>query len=169
MLEAKLVQAITESLAGSVRELQQELDAQGHRNTGALNSSMKVEVIARNGSVLGTVSAFQRLDYVNRRVFQRRVTWAQVRGLTEYFRSKGLSEKEAKSAAWATAKKQVTEGSPTRGSYAYSSNGRRTNAIETVYGDYGQRLVRELGEAVTTFIRSEFVPELNATIASNGR
>jgi hypothetical protein len=49
---------------------------------------------------------------------------------------RGLGSREALSAAFATAKKHKREGMPSRGSYAFSSNGRRTGFVKNTLEQY---------------------------------
>lgn len=136
-----------------------ELHDQGHRNTGALETSIQGEVTEANGvtTLTGTalayavilnkgvvparipfggvgkgVRAFKGTEGVKgARVVSRR-TSQYIQGLIRFFKEKGLDDEEAKGAAFATARKHKKEGMPTAGSAKYSLTGQRLNFVGTV-------------------------------------
>jgi hypothetical protein len=120
--------------------IREESRAQGHHLTGAMENSMS-SIAGRLGpSRILTGTAVDYTRYVNNGVASGRIPFQQgsgagksayIEGLQRFFMlRKGLNEKEALSAAIATAKVHKKEGMPTKGSYAYSSNGERTGMIE---------------------------------------
>lgn len=114
-----------------------ELKQQGHSNTGALENSIK-------GVVTETELAGTIFDYghiLNEGTNPNRIPYASgsgaksskyIDGLTAFFMSKGLGLKEAKSAAFATAKVQKKEGMSTSASKRFSKNGKRQDFINDV-------------------------------------
>lgn len=157
----EFIDALQGALQGATRDLIKELEVQGHRNTGSLSQSFTVDIRLVGKTVVGEVKGNFYLDYVNRRTHHQRITGGQITGLTKYFTDKGLSGKELQSAVWGTARKQVEEGSPTRASYRFSSNGLRTGAIERTFGTVESNLANELGRALSATISAEFTPSLN--------
>lgn len=123
-------------------ELKNQLQIQGHRNTGKLENSIEYSVQVFDSMVK---SVFSMNDYgiildpgvkPNRIPFKRgsgAKTSKYIDGLIKYFRSKGHSEKKSKAFAFATATIQKREGMPTKASSRFSSNGKRTGFIDDTY------------------------------------
>ncbi len=121
--------------------IRNESRAQGHYLTGAMERSL-AGVVGKFGPMtilVGTAVDYTR--YVNNGVQPGRIpygggsgggggTSAYIEGLRQFFLLKGLSPKEALSAAFATAKTHIKEGMPSKGSSKYSSTGQRTGMIE---------------------------------------
>lgn len=136
--EIELIQQVGQYIDG---QLVDELVKQGHHLTGALEASIGGTVI-NNGaqtSIKGYTAGYG--VFVNRGVMAANVPFNEGSGagtskyitaLTNYWKLRGLSEKQAIRAAFATAKKQKKEGMPTGGSYAFSSTGERKNFIDIV-------------------------------------
>lgn len=143
-------------LQQGVQDLITELNAQGHENTGQLARSMKVEIKTEGQTIVGEISAENYLEYVNRRTKHSFISRAQIAGLTAYFQSKGLSGKDLQGAVWGTARKQVEIGSPLPGSFRFSNNGRRTAAIEMVFGNFAQSVEQQLGGQLEQKINEDF-------------
>lgn len=121
-----------------------ELKAQGHVATGrGLNS---IQALITDQSVDRLVGVIMAEDYligpVDKGVKRSRIPYTPgrsrartslyIQGLINWARTvkPGLSDQERKSFAFAVAAKHKKEGMPTRGSYAFSSNGRRKGWIE---------------------------------------
>lgn len=119
--------------------LKKELRGQGHYLTGAAEGSLTVTLdeakdkagIAGEGvfyiGILNDGVKANRIPYGG--IGNGAKTSKYIQGLIRFWRLRGLGEKEAVRAAFATAKKHKREGMPTRGSYAFSSNGRRKNNL----------------------------------------
>lgn len=110
--------------------LRNEIKAQGHEDTGELVKSIRYEMKRTGNKISATIFAAEQIDYINRKLRFRGVSRAQVDALTKWWKRKGKNDKEAKSAAWATAKAHEKQGMPTRGSYAFSKNNRRIGALQ---------------------------------------
>lgn len=133
----------------------EELKQQGHYNTGKLSDSIvyKIETVAT--SIIATMFIE---DYgfpvdtgvVAANIPYQRGSGAQsskyIDGLVAYFKSKGLGEIEGKRAAFATANKHKKEGMPTRGSYAYSNNGRRTGFNQATIAEHSKTIFDLMGD-----------------------
>ncbi|MCS6930524.1 MAG: hypothetical protein NZM43_13635, partial [Saprospiraceae bacterium] len=118
--------------------LAKELAEQGHRNTGALERSLTYEVKREGDKVVGAMMANIYAIYLEFGVPANRIPYTPgsgakrskyIQGLITYFTTKGLNPSEAKSAAFATANVHKREGMPTRASFNFSSNGRRTGFL----------------------------------------
>lgn len=126
------------------KALSKELKQQGHYLTGSLERSIQGNITTlNNGAALeGTMNNYGYI--IDAGVTPDRIPYQEKSGaknskyisaLTEYFKlRKGLSEKEAARAAFATAKVQKKEGMPTRDSYTYSKNNERKVFIERTAG-----------------------------------
>lgn len=115
-----------------------EIKAQGHSLTGALEASV-------NGKITETNTSCQILDYghiLDEGTSPSRIPFSgttgkggtskYIQGLVSFWQLKGLSAKEALSAAFATAKVQKKEGMSTAASRRFSKNGQRQNFIGNV-------------------------------------
>lgn len=163
MLRERFKQSV-EDLA---KKLKSELEAQGHRATGRLADSIEA---VNGGSEFLLVSEILMESYwnnVNYGVSASKIPYSgrngrggtslYIQGLINWAKviKPNLSEKEAKSFAFAVANKHKKEGMPTRGSYAYSNNGRRLRFVETALIGFEAQLEKDLdldlfaGELIT--------------------
>lgn len=140
-----------------------ELSAQGHRNTGALEKSLSYDVKREGDSIVAVMTAFEYGLYVEFGVPASRIPYTPggrkrggkskyIQGLVTFFSHKGLSPREALGAAFATARKHKREGMPTRGSYAFSSNGRRTGFTQNTLEQYLPILASKIGEGAGSIV-----------------
>jgi hypothetical protein len=132
--------------------LQKELEAQGHKATGRLVESAELKYAIETSTQLVAEIYFE--DYwevVNDGVRASRIPYRGQRsgGKSKYIEAliawaqvvkPGLTLSEAKSFAFAVANKHKEEGMPTRGSYRFSSNGRRTKFVDVVKKDFEEKL-----------------------------
>jgi hypothetical protein len=79
---------------------------------------------------------------------QPRGTWVSLEALAKWVEIKGIAsgEKEIKSAAFAIRNAIYREGTPTRGSYQFSKNGRRKDFIQVVLDENLQAITEKLTE-----------------------
>lgn len=136
-----------------VDELKEEMRAQGHVLTGSLLRSLEVDVSFERDGVRGVLKWSEYGNYLERGVKAAQIPFRRgsgarvskyIQGLIRFFELRGLNEREAKSAAFATANKHKREGMPTRSSYRFSSNGRRTGMIERTVEKQGVRVVAQI-------------------------
>lgn len=122
----------------------QELRDEGHVHTGKLVSSVRYEIEVVATSIIAYMYMEDYGFIVNQGVPANRIPYKKgsgnksskyIDGLIDYFKKKGLGLVESKRAAFATANKHIVEGMPTRGSFAYSNNGRRTKFVEATLQD----------------------------------
>ena len=115
-----------------VDKLRNELEEQGHNDTGALIRSINGVVRQSGNSYTIEISAVGYAKYLETGIAAG--NWVNVYALAEWVERKGIAtgEKEIKSAAFAIRRKIYNEGSPTRGSYKFSGNGRRKEFITVV-------------------------------------
>jgi hypothetical protein len=125
--------------------LQKKLEAQGHYNTGRLSKSLEYEVVFENGAFVGRMGGEdyglalefgirpEKIPYSPGRGRGGRSQYIQ--GLVKFWQGKGLNDREALSAAFATANVHKREGVPTRASYQFSRTGTRTGFITEVLNE----------------------------------
>lgn len=142
----QVLEKLADDLATALAE---ELINQGHRATGSLIESLKVEL---KEGVLGVVIEESHLDYGDyvdqgRRAGARKVpidalmSWIQTRGIAN-------EEKQVRSIAYAIQTKIFREGSPTRGAMRFSNNGRRTNWVGQVLQEKEDDILDAFEEAL---------------------
>ncbi len=149
-----------------VANIRDELRQQGHTNTGKLEKSVRATTTQTSEEVALEIAMNDYHAYVERGVRKSRIPYGgkstgkkkskYIEGLKSYFLSKGKTEKEAQSAAFATAKTHKREGMPTRNSYTYSGNGRRLRFI-----DESTKASKEIG-AIGDDVLAVFDIEANA-------
>lgn len=174
-LQDRTIEVLKRNGQGLITDIQQELKDQGHYNTGKLAESLEASVSQTSD---GADLDIQMNDYhvfVEKGVKAGRIpfggrkskgskTSKYIQALINFFRSKGKSEKESKSAAFATAHAHKAEGMPTSGSKAYSSNGRRlkfideatqvSKQIETIENELLEEVENEAALMLSEFERS---------------
>lgn len=151
-----------------------EWQAQGHTLTGAWEKSLHGTYISGGNSaaVLGTMNSYGAI--VEQGVSASRIPYGgakatggtskYIQGLVGYFQKRGLSEKEAIRAAFATAKTHKKEGMPTKGSYAYSKTGERTKFIGIVNKVLGGDIDRYISEGLDEIVDQKFREVKSETI-----
>ena len=113
-----------------VDDLRQELVTQGHNATGKLSQSLKHKVKVESNAIILTIDASYYAKWVEhgRRAGKR----PPIEVLFNWVKTKGIAstDKRARSIAFAIATAIGRKGTPLRGSYAYSKNGRRKDFIK---------------------------------------
>jgi hypothetical protein len=159
-LESFLKDNFKVALEYLMQEAKQELEDQGHKNTGATEKSFEIDISGTLNSIIGgkILQAEHAivLSVLNEGVRPQNIPFSglsgnggkskYIEGLITYVQQKngGLSIKEATGIAFAIAITQKREGSPTKGSYLYSKNGRRTGWIEAAYSEEKLQRFEEL-------------------------
>ena len=123
-----------------VDEIRDQIAVQGHNMTGSLSKSVEHKTKITSD---GVIIQFLLNEYgvpVNTGVAAPRIPYGgntgakvskYIQGLIRFAKIRfRVTEKQAKGIAFAIANKQKKEGMPTRGSFRYSKNGKRTNYIE---------------------------------------
>jgi len=115
-----------------------EIRAQGHTLTGKLEKSLRTDISISLSGFTGRVMVEDYGIAVDTGVKYRKIPYKKGSGATtskyidalvKFFQLRGLDPKRARGAAFATAhvQKYRREGMPTRASYRFSTNNRRTN------------------------------------------
>ena len=123
-------------------EFRKELIDQGHKLTGKLIQSIRSEVKEMQTAVEGLIYFEDYYTYLETGVPASKIPYGgrssgaktskYIAALIDYWRLRGKSDKEARSAAFATANKHKQEGMPTKASYSFSKNNRRTGFLSHV-------------------------------------
>jgi len=143
-----------------VIKLGQELREQGHSLTGALIESLEYRVRSFAGRMVVEFLSNDYGAYLNAGVPASRIPYTAggkrrggkslyIQGLIRYVeRRMGLRGREAVGVAFAIARAHKREGMPTRGSYQYSRNGRRTGWVDVILKQEEQEIERQVREFV---------------------
>ena len=148
-----ILERLTDHLAGQIGL---ELVAQGHNNTGTLIESVRVDLVE---SLTGIVIIASNLDYGQYVNDGRRPgTMPPIEALEKWIEQRGIAseQKEVTSIAWAIAKAIKKQGSPTRGAYKYSKNGRRTDWIGQVLEANEKIIAEHIEEASIANVEVKF-------------
>ena len=114
------------------KELRNELEAQGHRDTGKLIDSIEYEILTDTDTIKIVFTYLYYGDIVETGVKPANIPFGKSTGaktskyieaLKNWAKRRGF--KKPLSAAFAIANKHKKEGMPTKNSYRFSSNGRR--------------------------------------------
>lgn len=160
------LELVTEIMTELQKVLRDELAAQGHVGTGNLSKSIQFEVSEDGNEATGIMYFEDYGVYVEAGVSADRIpfggrsggggTSKYIQGLVTFWEGRGLSGREALSAAFATARVHKRDGMPSRSSYQFSSTGERTGFVRTAIEDNLQK--------ISDRIRQKFGAELELFI-----
>jgi hypothetical protein len=142
-------------------DLKEELRAQGHFLTGALERSIKSKQTTSGGKSVIDIEALEYADDLLEGVAPEHIDQADIAGLTIYAQKRFvLSGKAAVKAAVAIARKHAQEGNPTQNSYNYSATGERLFANVEAYNkneaEYSRFLETGVSAEIDQFINKTF-------------
>jgi hypothetical protein len=142
-----ILEKLADHLAGQIGL---ELVAQGHNNTGSLIESVRINIVEVFNGVILEASTLDYGTYLDRG--RRAGSMPPVDALKKWVKERGLAsqEKEVNSIAWAIATAIKKQGSPTKGAYRYTKNGKRTNWIDEVLGANEKIIADHIEEAMVT-------------------
>ena len=138
LFDRAMLEAVNRLLEYAAAQAKKELEDQGHRLTGDLINTIRVEVQAKRDAILGLVWMNEYYPYLEYPLPADRVPYSRgsgrktskvVQALERYWQKRGLSGREALSASFATLNKWKAEGRPTKASFRFSKNGRRTGFL----------------------------------------
>ena len=156
MLSAE-ARAILERLADYLAgQIGLELVAQGHNNTGTLIESVRVDLVETLTGVVLIASNLDYGQYINDG--RKPGTMPPVSALAKWVMQRGIAseQREVNSIAWAIAIAIKKQGSPTRGAYKYSKNGKRTNWIGQVLEANERIIVEHIEQASIVEVEVKF-------------
>jgi len=132
-----------------IKELQKELIAQGHEATGRLVNSFEQRVVTIPDGMALEILMNDYGTYVNdgRKAGGKKVP---INVLVDWVKRKAIvnGDREIKSLAFAIQQTIFKEGSPTSGSFKFSTNGRRTGFIDIVIENELDDITAELEKEV---------------------
>lgn len=144
--------------------LRKESEHQGHTLTGAMEDSFSAQK-----SKSGTVDTMQGFavfysQFVNDGVPAASASMKQFPYLVNYFRQRGLGDKEAKGAAAATIKTWMKEGMSTQASKRFSSTGSRQHFIENAFVGNNVKLDEYMTSSFDFAVEEQFQKTKSETI-----
>jgi len=156
MLSAE-ARAILERLADHLAgQIGLELVAQGHNNTGTLIESVRVDLVETLTGVVLIASNLDYGQYINDG--RKPGTMPPVSALAKWVMQRGIAseQREVNSIAWAIAIAIKKQGSPTRGAFKYSKNGKRTDWIGQVLEANERIIVEHIEQASIVEVEVKF-------------
>lgn len=141
-----------------------EIIAQGHKNTGKIIETAETLVKQQGNEIVIQGLYEYYAQFINKGVKassiqKSKFAKAAIEALTVWARRKGFSN--PRSAAFAIRQVQAREGMPTRGSYKYSSNGKRLDAFDDVLQS------KELTEKIDSVVGKSIERSVNSFIERN--
>ena len=121
-----ILENVMQLMQGRFRD---SLKAQGHVNRGNLSESIQYKIEVSGDIGIGKIEISDYGIYVNVGVKAGRVNYP-IQVMIDWWQDRGLSEREATSAAWATRAVHKREGIPTRASARFSETGDRLGFVE---------------------------------------
>lgn len=121
-----------------VDKLRAELIAQGHNLTGNLINSIRHETTSEYIRIYGVDYSAAMENGVPQGTYVpvgALIRWVELRGIAS-------GSNEIKSVAFAIRQKIYQEGSPTKGAFRFSSNGRRKGFTEFVVNEYSKEVLQ---------------------------
>ena len=136
MLNLNVVPDLQEKIVPTVRKvmelfrdyIKKEGQDQGHRDTGKMLDTLEIVVNEESGQVTGKLLAEGYSVFVQTGIAAGRVNYP-IRVMVDWWKRKGLNEKDATRAAWATRTKHKREGIGTKAANAFSKTGKRVNFV----------------------------------------
>ena len=133
-----ILENVMQLMQGRFRD---SLKAQGHVNRGNLSESIQYKIEVSGDIGIGKMELADYGIYVNVGVRAEKVAFGNgggkggktslyIEALIDWWQDRGLSERDAKSASFATARVHAREGIPTRASARFSETGDRLGFVE---------------------------------------
>lgn len=162
-----------------LQESKRRLSLQGHKLTGKLESSLRIESKIQAKALELVLFSAKYGTYVNkgvpassipfggnRRSGRRGGRSKYIQGLITYFRRRGVSSlKEATGAAFATAKIHKKTGMPTPGSRRFSRTGKRTGAFDSALKISVDVVLKKTIKRIAQTVAKDFVKDVNKIFA----
>jgi hypothetical protein len=123
----------------------------GHSDRGDMVNSIVYELSEAGDTVTATMYGNNYSVYVNYGVAAGRVKYP-IKVMIDYLKRKGLPEKEATSAAWATRAIHKKEGMPTKASARFSKDGKRTHFVNDGFDEAMDEAIRYFEETTNNTI-----------------
>lgn len=144
--------------------LRKEVIDQGHHLNGAMEESFSSEISQTKKADTMEGFAVYYTQFVNDGFPAASASFKQVPFLIEYFKKRGLGEKEATGAAFATVKVWMKQGMPTQASKRFSKTGSRQNMIESAFVGNESKIDEYIGNGLNFVVEERFQLEKSETI-----
>ena len=150
--------------------LRDEMVAQGHHLTGAMEDSLVSDVFTKGKQKIMEGFAISYTKFVNEGFPAASASMKQYPFLLEYFVKRGYPIYSTKGNVTAgaltamTIKKWMREGMPTQASKRFSSNGSRTNMIENAFAGANNEIDEYMGNSFDFVVEEKFQKEKSETI-----
>ena len=179
----QIEKAVESILIVLIESLRDRITRQGHRLSGRLIKSMKFSVSVSSQKVVGDIIMEHYAGFLDSGVSASRIPFSgispgagpnvsqYIQGLISFWRQRGLPEREATSAAFATAKVHAREGMPTRASRRFSRDdgGARTGFIGRTTDERKpyilSLLASKAGTELTVSIEQAFRKEITGVLS----
>ena len=138
-------------------DLKFELEQQGHKDTGNLINSIHYDIVKENGNI---VVVFSYLDYGKdmndgiKAANVKRLAGIDLKTLEDWAARKGF--KNPKWAAIRINQKHLKEGMPTKNSFKFSKNGRRTGWQDHVLKEHKKQMPSKLQQKIINPLSAYF-------------
>jgi len=144
-----------------LEEMKKEVLDQGHKDTGKLINSMRYDMIVQSNAIEVTFYYVFYGRFVNDGVKASKVRYP-IKILIDWFKRKGLTGKNATSAAWATRAKHKKEGIPTKKSVRFSSNGRRKGFQDQIIKTMPKKIEPIIDKSLIDPLKTAFIDMLSS-------
>ena len=162
-LQEKIVPTVRKVMELFRDYIKKEGEDQGHRDTGKMLDTLEIVVDEESGQVTGKLLAEGYGVFVQTGIAAGRVNYP-IRVMVEWWKRKGLDEKSATRAAFATRAKHRREGIPTKASNAFSKTGKRvgfvSDGIQKALFEAQNLFEKELNTVIQFEIQEYFRNEL---------
>ena len=154
-----MILTLTAAMDIAIEQTQKELTAQGHVLTGRLRDNITQEIEIIGSSIMVHMLLEDYFEPIEKGVAASNIPFGSgggttsdyIQGLIRSFEQRGLTSKDAKRAAFATANKHRMEGMPTRASFRFSRNGRRTGFLTQAFKDADDKINAVLQTIIDLF------------------
>lgn len=169
--EKREILKLTKTALDEAAEIfRKSLKDQGHVLTGTLLRSIKALSVEANGIIAAYIEMEDYFEVVDKGVSSNNIpfnpgsgnkTSKYINALIRFFKLRGLSNKRAKSAAFATAYVHKREGMPTKRSSVFSVNGRRTGFVSKNINAVNKKFIELIDNKVNDLLFGKFILELD--------
>lgn len=167
MIEKDILDIVNDFAKVLIKQMRKELIAQGHKMTGKLSQSLESEVKAISNGVSLSIKGESYGLSLNDGVKANRIPFSPgsgagrskyIEGLQKFVKARITSnEKKSLGIAFAIAKTHSEQGMPSRKSFRFSKNGRRTGWIDFA--------VKDTNNEFTKLVRTVLARKIEKSLA----
>jgi len=144
--------------------IRKEMVAQGHHLTGEMEESLFSQTSRKRRIDMMEGFAVDYTKFVEEGFPASSANYGQVPFLIDYFKKRGLEEKEATAASFATVRVWMKEGMPTQASKRFSSTGSRTSMIENAFTGSEAKIDEFIGNGIDFVVEEKYRKEKSEKI-----